>query len=232
MSASDTVPTLTRDGEVFVLHLGDGENRFNPPWLQAVEEHLAAVERADAPRALVTTASGKFWSNGLDLDYLGAHEDELAEFVDRVHRLFAAVLGAGFPTVAAVGGHAFAAGAMLAVCHDHVVMRADRGYWCVPEVNLRLPFTPGMTALLRERLPMATAREAMLTARRYGGAEAVEAGIADAAVDADAVQPAALDHARSLAHLDGPTLATIKARLHAPALDALRALEELQPAGA
>ena len=217
------LPTLDRDGEVFVLHLGDGENRFNPAWVQAVEEHLAAVEQADAPRALVTTATGKFWSNGLDLDYLGAHQDELAGFVDRVHRLFAAVLGAGFPTVAAVGGHAFAAGAMLAVCHDQVVMRADRGYWCVPEVNLRLPFTPGMTALLRERLPMATAREAMLTARRYGGAEAVEAGIADVAVDADAVQPTAVDRARSLAHHDGPTLATIKARLHAPALEALAA---------
>ena len=47
-------------------------------------------------------------------------------------------------TVAAVQGHAFGAGAMLATSHDFRVMRADRGFYCLPEVQLNMPFTVGM----------------------------------------------------------------------------------------
>ncbi len=56
-------------------------------------------------------------------------------------------------TVAAVNGHAFAAGAMLATAHDHVVMREDRGYWCLPEVDLGLPLTAAMYAVVAAHLP-------------------------------------------------------------------------------
>lgn len=226
-TAADRPPTLRQDGAVFVLDLGDGENRFNPAWVAAIEGHLDGVEAADGPRALVTVATGKFWSNGLDLEYLGAHPDELGAFLDRVHRLFGRVLGLGAPTVAAVQGHAFAAGAMLAVCHDRVVMREDRGFWCVPEVDLRMPFTAGMTALLTGRLPGATAREAMLTGRRYGGPDAVAAGIADAVAPQDEVLARALDLACPLAEKDPATVARIKARLHAGALAELARHQEL-----
>ncbi len=58
------MPNLTRDGDVFVLDLGADENRFNPTWVAGVNAALDEVEAAEGPRALVTTASGKFWSNG------------------------------------------------------------------------------------------------------------------------------------------------------------------------
>ncbi len=223
------MPDLRRDGDVFVLDLGDGENRLNPASIAAIEAALAEVVTTPAPRALVTTATGKFWSNGLDLDWLGAHQDRIQEIVDGYHRLVAAVLSAGVPTVAAIGGHAFAAGAMLAVAHDAAVMRADRGFWCVPEADLGLPFTPGMTALLAARLPRRTAHEAMTTGRRYGGTDALSAGIVDAAVAEDEVLPTAIERARALAAKHPETLQTIKERLHADALAALRAPQLLTP---
>ncbi|MCU1674985.1 MAG: putative enoyl-CoA hydratase/isomerase [Frankiales bacterium] len=208
---------------MFVLDLGDGENRFAPAWVDEVEQALAEVSATEGPRALVTTATGKIWSNGLDLDWMGAHPEQSAGFLDRVHGLFARFLGADVATVAAVQGHAFAAGAMLAVAHDRVLMRADRGYWCVPEVDLGLPFTPGMSALLQARLTPPTAHEAMTTGRRYGGPAAVAAGIVVSCHALDALLDHAVAWAQMQAGKDPATLATIKRRLYAPALQALGA---------
>ncbi|HEY6759256.1 MAG TPA: enoyl-CoA hydratase-related protein [Baekduia sp.] len=216
------MPSLDRDGDVYLLNLGDDENRFNPDWLGAVEDALDEVAAAPEPRALVTTASGKVWSNGLDLEWMGAHPDEVPAFVPRVHALLAKMLALPVPTVAAIQGHCFAAGAMLAIAHDQRVMRADRGYFCLPEVDIRIPFTPPMAALIQARLSKAAAHQAMTSGRRYGGTEAAAVGIVDAAAGEDVVVPAAWERASQLADKHGPTLGAIKEGMYAQALALLR----------
>ena len=94
--------SLRRDADVFVLDLGDGENRFNPEWVSAVEGALDEVEAAAAPRALVITATGKIWSNGLDLEWMGANQEGINGLVTQVQHLYARVLGLGVPTIAAI----------------------------------------------------------------------------------------------------------------------------------
>ncbi len=212
------MPTLDRDGDVYVLNLGDDENRFNPDWVGAVSALLDEVAAAPEPRALVTTATGKIWSNGLDLEWMGANTGEVPAFVPLVHALFGQMLGLPVPTVAAIQGHCFAAGAMFAVAHDFRVMRADRGYFCLPEVDIHIPFTPPMAALIQARLSKATAHEAMTTGRRYGGADAAAAGIVDAAVSEDRVVAEAVERAGALAAKHGPTLGAIKAGMYGETL--------------
>jgi enoyl-CoA hydratase/carnithine racemase len=216
------MPTLERHDDVFLLDLGDGENRFHPDWIAAVNGALDEVEKADGARALVTAAIGKFFSNGLDLEWLGANSDKHQEYVVSVHELFARMLSLPLITVAALQGHAFAAGAMLSLAHDFRVMRVDRGFWCLPEVEINIPFTPGMSALIQARLAPQVAHEAMTTARRYGGADALTAAIVDLAVGAEEVRGSAVQIAGAHAGKAGATLATIKARLYANVLDALR----------
>ncbi|AXK31860.1 enoyl-CoA hydratase/isomerase family protein [Streptomyces armeniacus] len=216
------MPSLDRQDNVFVLDLGDGENRFHPDWLTAVGAALDEVEKAEGPRALVTAATGKFYSNGLDLEWLLAHSDQHVDYAVSVHQLFARLLSLPVITVAALQGHTFAAGAMFSLAHDFRVMRADRGYWCLPEVDINIPFTPGMSALIQSRLTPQTAHEAMATARRYGGADAAAAGIVDQAVPEDAVRSAAVELAQAQAGKAGDTLGTVKARMYAPALATLR----------
>ncbi|HEU4973736.1 MAG TPA: enoyl-CoA hydratase-related protein [Baekduia sp.] len=216
------MPTLQRDGDVYLLDLGDSENRFNPDFLDAVETALDEVAAAPAPRALVTTATGKIWSNGLDLEWMGANPGEIQAFVPRVHALLAKVLALPVPTVAAVQGHCFAAGAMLAIAHDFRVMRADRGFFCLPEVDINIPFTPHMAALIQARLSKQAAHEAMTTGRRYGGTDAQAAGIVDRAVGEDDVLSAARELAAALAGKDGATLGAIKEVMYADALALLR----------
>lgn len=216
------MPALDRQDDVFVLDLGDGENRFHPDWLASVNAALDEVEKADGPRALVTAATGKFFSNGLDLDWLFAHADQHQDYVSTVQALLARVLSLPVVTVAALQGHTFAAGAMLSLAHDFRVMRADRGFWCLPEADINIPFTPGMSALIQARLTPKTAHEAMTTARRYGGHDALSAALVDRAVEEDAVRRTAMKMAHALVGKAGPTLGTIKTRMYAPALTALR----------
>lgn len=217
------MPKLDQDGDVFILHLDpDDENRFHPDWLTTVEAALDQVDAAAGSKALVVAGAGKFWSNGLDLDWMMANGDQAMNYLDRVNLLLARTLAAAPFTVAALNGHAFGAAAMWALAHDVRVMRADRGYFCLPEVDLGLAFAPGMTALVKSRLTPATAHEAMTTGRRYGGEQALAAGIVEAVADADGLLATAVELARPLAGKAAAVRGKIKEGLYAEALAALR----------
>jgi Delta3-Delta2-enoyl-CoA isomerase len=222
-------PTLSREGNVYLLWLGDGQNRLNLDWVTTVEAHLGEVEASPAPRALVTSAMGNCWSTGIDLDWIAANAEKTGEFLERLHALLARVLALGVPSVAAIQGHAFAAGAMLALAHDQRVMRPDRGYFCLPEIDLSLPFTPAMTELIRARLNPQVAHEAMTTGRRYGGADALAYGIVDQLTDADDVAARAIELAETLADKDPATLAAIKQRLYGGVLAQLHDPAAIRP---
>jgi enoyl-CoA hydratase/carnithine racemase len=119
------------------------------------------------------------------------------------------------PTVAAINGHAFGIGAMLALAHDRRVMRADRGWLCLPEVDLGLPFRPFMQALVTNRLPGNVAREAMLTGRRYPAADALAAGIVDATAPEAELLAAAVEHMNAWSGKQPSILGTLKTQLYA-----------------
>jgi enoyl-CoA hydratase/carnithine racemase len=216
------VPTLDRQDGVFVLELGDTENRFHPDWIASVSAALDEVEKADRPCALVTAATGKFYSNGLDLEWLAGHADRYEEYVVSAHDLLARMLALPVITVAALQGHTFAAGAMFSLAHDFRVMRGDRGFWCLPEADIDIPFTRGMSALIQARLAPQTAHEAMTSARRYGGVDALAAGIVNRIADEDSVRRTAVEIAASQAGKAGAALGTIKSRMYAAVLSTLR----------
>jgi enoyl-CoA hydratase/carnithine racemase len=213
-------PTLDWDDKIAIVDLGDDENRFSPDFFDTINRHLDEIESAGA-QALVTTARHKFYSNGLDLDWLAAHAEQTQSYIGRVHALLARVLTFPMPTAAAVTGHAFGAGAMLAMAHDVRVMRADRGYFCFPEVDIRIPFTDGMAALIQAKLTPRAAVASMTTGRRFGGPEAAEAGIVDAIAAEKQVTSHALDLIRPLGSKDPGTLGAIKQTMFRTAAQAL-----------
>ncbi|MFP8875763.1 MAG: enoyl-CoA hydratase/isomerase family protein, partial [Myxococcota bacterium] len=84
---------LQRHGDVFVLKLDRDENRFRPDFLAAIASALDEVEAAGNPAALVTTGAGRFYSNGLDLDWMNAQErEDAAAYMSSVLALFARTL--------------------------------------------------------------------------------------------------------------------------------------------
>jgi enoyl-CoA hydratase/carnithine racemase len=211
--------TLEYQDTIAVLTLGDDENRFSPDVLDALNAQLDDV--TDNAQALVTTGTGKFYSNGLDLDWLGANGDRLNWYVGRVQELLNRILTFPRPTVAAVNGHAFGAGAMLAVAHDYRIMRDDRGYFCFPEVDIHIPFTPGMAALIQAKLPPQTAVTAMTTGHRYGGPEALTAALVDETAPEAGVVDAAIRRLQPILGKDPGTLGAIKTTMYAKVTEAL-----------
>ncbi len=191
----DDVLELERHGDVAVITWNADDNRVNHDSLGAFEAVLDELEATEGPLAIVVTGTGKFFSNGLDLDRFAAHPDELVPTVARFERLMGRLLVFPAYCVAAINGHAFAAGAMFSCAFDHRVMRADRGYFCLNEAEIGMPLTPAMAEVVLGRLPQATALEAMLTARRYSATEAIAAGIVEEAVELDEVLPTAIDRA-------------------------------------
>ena len=69
--------SIERHAEVFVLRVDAGENRFRWDSIRAWNDALDEVEKATGPKALVTTGTGKFYSNGLDLEWALAEIPEL-----------------------------------------------------------------------------------------------------------------------------------------------------------
>jgi enoyl-CoA hydratase/carnithine racemase len=213
---------LERIGEVFVLRMNDGENRFRDDSVASWNAALDEVERAEGPRALVTTGGGKFYSNGLDLDWaFRERKDTFGDYILSVLAVLGRVLTLPCVTVAACNGHAFGAGAQLLTAHDYRLMRADRGFFCMPEVDIRARLHPGMTALLAARLPGQTVHEVLATGRRYGGVEARAAGIVEEALPEAELLPRALAIAAPLAAKAHPVMKQLKADLYAHVLAAL-----------
>lgn len=223
-----TMPTLREQDTVLILDFGDGENRFSPEWLKTVHSHLDAIVEHPAPAALVTTGAGKFYSNGLDLDWLINNSDQADAYISDVQELLARVLTLPVPTVATINGHAFGAGAMLALAHDFRVMRADRGYICFPEADINIPFTPGMAALIQSKLTPAAAIASMTTGRRFGGPDARDLCLVDEIAEQAEVLNTATERARSLAGKDRTTLGAIKSTMFDSAVTALRSTDPAQ----
>jgi enoyl-CoA hydratase/carnithine racemase len=198
-----------------------GENRFD---LAFTDELHAAIGRAEgAAGALVLTGTDRYFCNGLDLDWFGtASADESRSAMDGIHRVLASLLSFPGATVAAVNGHAFGAGAILAAAADLRVMRADRGYFCFPEVDLGLPMSDEFDAVLQDAFGRRTLRRALLSGTRYGGAAARDLGLVDETADAEGVLPAAMALAEGLAGKDGRTMAVLRAPLVQRSLAVLR----------
>jgi enoyl-CoA hydratase/carnithine racemase len=220
MNMSQSIQLEDSDG-VAVLSLKNGENRFNLPFVRELDAALDGVFTRGAP--LVITGDGKFFSNGLDLQWIGDNPAEGPLMFQELHRLYGRLLIAPVPTAAAINGHAFGAGAMLAASCDVRLMREDRGYFCFPEIDLNLTMTPGMNALCQTKFTKEALHEGWTTGQRFVGADAKRLGfVHDLAPETELVRRAA-DRLRPSRGKDAKTLSGLKRQLHEAAAKLLEA---------
>ncbi|KAE8682069.1 Enoyl-CoA delta isomerase 3 [Hibiscus syriacus] len=220
---------LEKRGKLFILTLtGEDEHRLNPTRVDAIRSALSRI-RSDSNSlsgsVLITTAHGKFFSNGYDLAWAGSSPDKIRLLSSNLRDLVADLLSFPMPTVAAITGHACAAGMIFALCHDYTVMRKDRGFLYMSEMDIGLKISAWFMAVIRCKIgDSRVRRDVVLKARKLTAEQAVESGIIDAAFEtAETTTEGALELGEKLVNKgwDGQVYSENRKQLYTEILDKL-----------
>lgn len=214
------------DESVAVVALNDGENRFNPDFLNAFLGVLDHIEQHTDARTLVVHATHeKIFSNGIDLEWLvpiiqRGDVPAAKDFFFLLNRLLLRLVTYPAITIAAITGHAFAGGAIMACAFDFRMMRSDRGFLCLPEVDLGIPFLPGMNAILAKAIPRCKLEEMQYTGCRLTAEECARHHIVRKACHISDLLDETLTFARSL-NKNRAIVQEMKRRLNGPIIQAI-----------
>ena len=209
-----TTMELTKEGAVYVLTLTNGANAntLSEDVVGEYHEILDELEGSAENSALILTSSDpKFWCNGINLDWLLKQpHDYFPKFVEILDELFLRLSLLPMPTVGCLTGHVYAGGAILATTLDFRLMREDRGFFCFPEVDIKILFSPIMYEILRLLPDHYALNELVLTGKRVGGKEALAMKIVSAVYPEETLYDKAMELAILLAKKDRRTYAHIK----------------------
>ncbi|CAL1396433.1 unnamed protein product [Linum trigynum] len=181
--------TLEQRSNLFILTLtgNNDQHRLSPTLIAAILSALCRVKSvATSGSVLITNSQGKFFSNGLDLPWALAAGcrvkalSRLSQMVESLRLVVAELVSFPIPTISVVQGHAAAAGFVLALSHDYMLMREDRGVLYMSEIDLGGCLPDYFTVLFRAKIGSGLARrDILLRGQKVKGREAVEMGIVD-----------------------------------------------------
>jgi len=205
---------------VGVITMNNGENRHNPEFIRAILTSFDEIEGDPKISSVIIASSDpKNWSQGIDLQWITdamAKNDlqGIRDFMYGLNRIFNRILLYPMPVIAAINGHAFGDGTIMACACDFRFMKADRGFFCFPEIDINIPFLPGMQAIIRKAIPYYKLEELVFSGKRTGAAE-LEAHhvIMKACENEEALMREALAFAKSF-NKKRPIFGEIKKRFH------------------
>lgn len=201
------------EGGVAVLSMARGKaNPLNDALVGELLEALDEAREDDAVRALVLASdSPGFFSGGLDTNEVFAYgRDEMRSFFGRFMDLYEGIACFPKPVVAAIGGHAYAGGAILALACDIRILAQGSYGFSVNEVRIGVVAPPGVKRLALAAVGVHRGREMVLMGRRYSPEQALDIGLADNVVPPDDLMPTAIARAQELGQLPAGAFAGTK----------------------
>lgn len=214
-----------KDGTVAILTMNNGKNLHDPDWTEAMLAVYGEIEADQEIKALVLTSSDpKYFCLGVNTDWIfKAVQDNdypgISKWFYRNGELFTALMMAPFPTIAAINGHAFGNGLVLAGACDFRFMSADRGFLCFPEIDMGIQLVPSMLEWMKRIMPYHLLRRMLLTGVRVGAVELEKYDVIMKACDnAEETLEAAVAFARTF-NKSRTTMTEMKRRMYKHVLD-------------
>ncbi len=208
---------LTKEGNVFILTMtnGDDDNRFTSDVLIELNKHLDEMENSEGNAAMILTSTHeKTWSTGIHLDWmLSLEQDKLFAFTQELKRTLLRIALLNMPTIACITGNCYAAGAIMASGFDFRLMRQDRGRFCFPEVNIKIPFGITFSKIISQLPNRHALNELALTGAAWGAVECLPKNVVDAIYSIEELSEKAMELAQTMAEKDRTTFTTIKHEL-------------------
>ena len=179
--------TLEKIGNFFILTLID-DNHKHHLGLHLIDSLLSTISQVNTQSingssTLITVTRSKFFCNSLDVPW-GQPSAHLClhQMVKSIKSVIAALLSFPIPTIAAVSSHAAVGGLVLALGHDYVLMRCDRGFMYTSEVDLAMTLPDYFSALVRSKIGRSSAQyDVLLRGMKVKGEKVVRIGIMDLA---------------------------------------------------
>jgi enoyl-CoA hydratase len=167
------------------LNRPEARNAISPEVSQTMASILDEIETDSALRAVVLTGRGEVFSAGADLKVVAQGR---ANDIARGKGGFAGLVTRDFPKpiIAAVNGPALAGGFEIVLSCD-LVVAAESARFGIPEVKRGLMAAAGGLIRLPKRVPLAVALELAMTGDPIDAARALQLGLVNAVVPADAV---------------------------------------------
>lgn len=166
-----------KDENVAIITMNNGENRHNFDFAKTMLHIFEEIRNDKTVTAVVlTSGDAKNFSLGIDVEWLAAKMAAkdlqlIKDFLYSMNSVFKELLLFPVPVIAAINGHAFGNGAILTCACDFRFMKSDRGFFCFPEVNIGIPYLPGMIAFVKKALPYHMFNEMTFTGRKVGAPE-------------------------------------------------------------
>jgi enoyl-CoA hydratase len=222
-SADDPGPlTTTIEDGVAVLRFDDG--KANVLSHAAIDAFGAAIDRAEAEaRAVCIVGREGRLCAGFDLSVMTGTPDGARDLVSRGCELLLRLYVHPQPVVAAVTGHAVAAGALLTLVCDVRIGADVPAKIGLNETSIGMPLPVFATELARDRLSPTALVRATLAAEMYDPNGALEAGYLDRVVPADEVVGVAIAEAGRLSNYHAGAYARSKEVMRRATVDRIQA---------
>ena len=175
---------LTMQDSIAVLTMNTAENRHNPEFLAEFHQHLDQIEADQSIKSIIlTSASEKNWSLGIDLAWMSQPTNTpevISGFMTELAGLLKRLVTLPMPIIAALNGHTYGNGSVLACACDFRFMKSDKGFFCFPEVDVLVPFVPSMFPLINKAIPQTFFNRLAMTGQRVGAQELLDNQVVEA----------------------------------------------------